>query len=50
MIKTKKLSLGRETIATLSTTVLHDVQGGSRVSAFPVKCEPSGIIACTPPQ
>jgi hypothetical protein len=47
MIKTRKLKLARETLATLSSTVLQDVQGGSRVSAFPVKCEPSGIIACT---
>jgi hypothetical protein len=47
MIKTKKLSLARETLVLLSTRELRDVGGGgSRQSAFPNKCEPSGIIAC----
>jgi hypothetical protein len=52
MIKTKKkLNVNRETLVVLSTHVLHDVQAGNdtttRDSAAPVKCEPSGIIACT---
>lgn len=47
MIKIKKLKLVRQTIATLSTKELQDVQGGnSRPSAAPVKCEPSGVLAC----
>lgn len=47
MIKAKKLQLTRETVALLSTRELQVVQGGAtKESAFPVKCEPSGIRAC----
>lgn len=47
MIRSKKLQLARETLALLSTKELEVVQGGAPVrSAFPVKCEPSGVRAC----
>jgi hypothetical protein len=51
MIKTKKLKLAREVIATLSTRKLVNVQGaGVTDSVAPVACEPSGILMCDPPQ
>jgi hypothetical protein len=50
MIKSKKLRLSRETLAILSTAELRGIRGGdsTRISAFPVACEPSGIRACPP--
>jgi hypothetical protein len=45
MIKSRKLKLAREVLATLSTRELEDAQGGAD-SAAPAKCEPSGIIPC----
>lgn len=49
MMKSKKLKLTRETVMTLATRDLQVIQGGIPVpvSAAPVRCEPSGIVACT---
>jgi hypothetical protein len=49
LMKPKKLKLARETLVTLALRELHAIRGGvtfPAVSAFPVRCEPSGVIAC----
>ena len=48
LMKPKKLKLARETLVTLATRELLAIRGGATpaVSAFPVACEPSGIVAC----
>lgn len=49
LMKSKKLKIARETLVMLSTRELPAIRGGAGqpvVSAFPVRCEPSGIVAC----
>jgi hypothetical protein len=49
MIKTRKLTLAREVLVVLSSKTLEDVQGGTGLSAVPIRCVPSRIILCPPP-